>query len=298
MEVMETLAGEGKEKADWAKEVSDAETADKVEPKAEPEVKAEPEPLMTADDLAEKPAEQPKPEPEVKEEAEQPRMVPLQALQAERHQRREIERQAAEMRQWYERQNAPPEADPTVQPIEALQQTREQLRAMQDQQNQFFADQQARNDEMQMIGGYANAAKQFTEKTTDFPDAYKHVIETRKQELIEQGFEDQAIVQMLRNEELGLVSNAWQNGQNPAQVIYKMAKVRGYTAKKAPDPVVKIEQQQAKAAAATSISPGGKPPKPEFSAADVASLQGASFDSAWAKMEAQARGKTASLFRK
>lgn len=294
MEVMDAITAETKDKADWTKEVSDV--ADKEAPKAEPEVKAEPEPLMTAEDLAEKPAE--KPEPEVKEEPEQPRMVPLQALQAERAQRRAMEQRAAEIQQWYEQQYAPPEADPTVQPIEALQQTRDQLRALQDQQNQFFNQQYEQQAERQMIGGYANAAKQFAVKTTDFPDAYKHVIESRKSELVEQGWDDQTIVHTLRNEELGLVSNAMNNGLDPAQVIYKMAKARGYTVKKAPDPVAKIEQQQAKAAAATSISPGGKPPKPEFSAADLTTLQGAAFDSAWAKMETQARGKTASLFRK
>lgn len=211
MEVMETIAGEGKDKADWAKEVSDV--AEKETPEVVPEKPTEPEPLMTAEDLAEKPAEQPKPEPEVKEEPEQPRMVPLQALQAERQQRRAIEQRAAEMQHWYEQQYAPPEPDPAVQPIEALQQTREELRALQQERYQEQAQQQARNAEMQMTGAYASAAKQFAEKNPDFPDAYKHVIETRKKELSELGYDDQTIVQTLVREELGLVANAMQNGQ-------------------------------------------------------------------------------------
>jgi hypothetical protein len=191
-----------------------------------------------------------------------------------------------------------------VQPIEALQQTREELRALKDQQQQYFAYQEAQHREMEMTGAYAQAAKQFATQTPDFPDAYKHVIETRKQELAELGYDDQAIVQTLRNEELGLVANAMQNNINPAQLIYKMAKARGFTGKKSetpptpPSPVAVVEKQQAKQAAATSITTGGKPPKPEFNPADISTLQGAAFDSAWAKMEAQARGKTASLFRR
>lgn len=193
----------------------------------------------------------------------------------------------------------PPPPDPTVEPIEALQYTQQQLYALQEQQARFFEAQQARQEQTQIVNTYAGAAKQFAVKQPDFPDAYKHVIATRKMELQELGYDPQAIVQTLQHEEMGLAANALQNGQDPAEIIYRMAKARGFTVKPVPPPpVAQIDKQQAKAAAATSITPGGKPPKPDFNMADMASLNGAAFDSAWAKMEAQARGKTASLFRK
>lgn len=295
---MEVLNNDAKA-SDWAKEVAEAAPP---EPEKPAEAEAEAEPLVTVAELTapEKPAEAAKPEarPEPSE-AEQPRMVPLQALHAERQQRRAIEQRMAEIESYVAQQEAPPEYDPNVQPIEALEQTRQELHQLREERRQELAERQNQADTMHMAGAYAQAAKQFAKETADFPYAYKHVIETRKQELAELGYDDYAIVDTLRNEELGLVSNAMNNGLNPAQVIYRMAKARGYAAKPpAPAAAAKIEMQQAKQAAATSISPGGKPPKPEFSAADLASLNGAEFDSAWNKMESIARGKTASMFRR
>ena len=230
------------------------------------------------------------------------RRVPLKALQEERQKRAQYEQMLAQreqemmqMRAWIEQQQMqqqgqPPEPeqitdpDPEVDPIGALKAIRDQQRQIQEQ-----AQQQAYVQQLNQVA--YQAATDAQQRVPDYNDAYKYAINSRAQELAALGTPTNAIPQILHQEELRLIDTAMRNGRNPAEAIYHFAKARGFNSKpaapapaptpSAPDPVM----AQAKAAVAASASAGGAPAsKGTVTAADLANLNGAAFDSAWNKL--------------
>ena len=81
---------------------------------------------------------------------------------------------------------------------------------------------------------YHSDVQSFRQQTPDFMDAYQHLVKGRLAELELQGVRDplkrKAIVEQ---EETQLVAQALQSNQSPAQLIYGVAKARGYAAKPA-----------------------------------------------------------------
>lgn len=91
-----------------------------------------------------------------------------------------------------------------------------QASQVQEQLNRFF-------------GSYRASAQDFSQNTPDFTNAYNYLIQHRDKELQELGFVDPVIrQQILQNEEIGIVEQAFRNGANPAERLYKVAVYRGY----------------------------------------------------------------------
>lgn len=81
----------------------------------------------------------------------------------------------------------------------------------------------------ELVGHYRSDAAKFTAANPDFNDAYKHLLGSRARELMALGYEDQAeLEQALKNEEISIATMAFQKGRSPAEVIYNLAKERGY----------------------------------------------------------------------
>jgi DNA-binding transcriptional MerR regulator len=78
------------------------------------------------------------------------------------------------------------------------------------------------------MGEYRNNVNTFTAENADFPSAYNFLLNQRQQELTVMGFNAQEIGQILQNEEIGIVEQAFRNKVNPAKSIYDIAKFRGY----------------------------------------------------------------------
>ena len=242
------------------------------------------------------------------------RRVPLKALQEERQKRAQYEQmlmqreqEMMQMRAWIDQQQQmqqgqPPEPeqfsepDPETDPIGALKAARDQLREM-----QATAQEQAYVQQLNQVA--YQAATEAQQRVPDYNDAYRYAINSRAQELAALGTPQQAIPQILQQEELRLIDTAVRNGRNPAEAIYHFAKARGFQGKAAapapvaapapaaPDPVM----AQAKAAVAASASAGGAPAsKGSVTVADLANLNGAAFDSAWNKLFS---GNKSSVFR-
>jgi hypothetical protein len=296
----------------WAQEVADAEAA---APAPEP-VAAEPapEPAKTAETAVE-PSQ-----PQETATEQDDRRVPLKALQEERQKRSEYERKLAD----YERrfaeleqrvpkaaEPAPPQIpDPETDPIAALKYVAEENRKLREE-----AEQQHRVASLNQIA--YQSATAFKEQAPDYPDAYRYAINSRAQELAalgpppdwngtEQQYTRDMIPKILQMEELNLIDTALRNNGNPAEVIYRFAKARGFNATApapaAPAPVpppapapVNPALQQAKQAVAASAAAGGAPAaKGEMSVNDIANLKGAAFDAAWNKLFG---GNKSSIFR-
>ena len=290
----------------WAAEVAAAEAADAPASTPEP-VAAEPVPEPAP--AVEAAPETSQPEPEATEEHD--RRVPLKALQEERQKRAEYERkladyerQMAEMKAWAEQvqqkiapQQQEAEPDPETDPIGALKAAHAQLRRMQE-----MTAQQQREAELNAIA--YNSATQFQQSAPDYSDAYRYAINSRAQELIALGADQQSIPQILKREELSLIDTAVRAGRNPAEAIYQFAKARGYQGKTAAPvaPVAPVAPaapnpalQQQKAAVAASATSGGAPAsKGELSDAEFVNLKGAAFDAAWNK---KFGGNKSSMFR-
>jgi hypothetical protein len=290
----------------WAAEVSEVAPS---EPAEKPVEAASTEPAPIEPETQEPAVEAPETQETASEEVD--RRVPLKALQEERQKRAELERKAQEyeqrlyeMQQWAEQvqqQMGQPQPEPVVEPdpetdpIGALKAARDQLRQMQEatQQQQYI-------ERLQQVA--YNAAEDARQRIPDYYDAYKYAINSRAQEHLAMGVPRDQIAAVVQQEELVLIDRAVRAGRNPANDIYQMAKARGFQGKAAapapapaaaPDPVL----AQAKAEVAASASAGGAPPsRGQMSISDIAQLNGAAFDSAWKKLEAQA-GRKSSVFR-
>jgi len=78
---------------------------------------------------------------------------------------------------------------------------------------------------------YKNTAIQYANQQKDFGDAYKYLIDHRFNELKKYGWDDQTAQRLMLEDEMAIVSNAFQSGLNPAQQLYEAAKFRGYPGK-------------------------------------------------------------------
>lgn len=294
---------------DFATEVATAAAAETAEkpPAAAPEPATAdvpaPEPAP-AEASAEAEAEQDAaPEPK---EKEPDRFVPLAALHKEREERQRLAQdfqnltqafqafqQQLQQPQQHEQQPDPLDIDPNQEPFELINNLRNEV-------VQWRQARQAEQETTQIKSAYLGTIQQAVGADPTFKDAYRHLVQSRLNELTSMGVPPHQANETIKQEELNLARTSFTNGRNPADVIMGYAKARGFAPKQpepAPTPPAEqVQQQAAKAAAATSISAGGKPPKNDLALADIANLSGAAFDAAWDKIARNA-GKSNGLFR-
>lgn len=71
--------------------------------------------------------------------------------------------------------------------------------------------------------------REFAAANPDYDKASAHLFDMRRQELMAAGWSDPAEIHtMMVNEATGLAARALQQGRNPAEVVYQLAKLRGY----------------------------------------------------------------------
>lgn len=223
------------------------------------------EPEAQAETTQAEPAVTETPEPE-KKEAE--KYVPLAALHEERQRRKEmmaeVERLRRDHNELMERLKPKPEPPPdiTVDPVTNIDQ---RLRAQEEYRQQLERQQleqqessQRAQQEQQFLATYHGVAQEFSAKTPDFMPAYQFLMKSREDELVASGVDAQTAKSMITSEEVFLVSQAFNQGANPAERIYKLAKARGFKQQvSGDDKIATIEKgQQAK-----SLSGGGTTPK-------------------------------------
>ena len=142
---------------------------------------------------------------------------------------------------------------------------------------------------------YQSDVQTFRQSAPDFMDAYQHLVKGRLAELELQGVKDplkrKAVIEA---EETQIVTQALQNGQSPAQLIYGIAKARGYAAKPAAPAsapaatpaaptnaaVEKIKALQTGQAAAQTLSNVGGQAAPSLTYETLARMNQSDFDAA------------------
>jgi hypothetical protein len=192
------------------------------------------------------PVEQPKPEPEVKQETPEPekKVVPLEALHEERNRRKELDRKARELelenvrfRERFsvlEKLNQPKPVtppDPETDFIGAVKHQGETLQQLNKRlEEKDKADKEA-SERATLVRQYASATAEFEQATPDFKPAYAHLLQSRAKELQLLGYGPAEIQEAIHAEELQIAMSSLQRGRNPGEVIYELAKERGYVKK-------------------------------------------------------------------
>lgn len=244
------------------------------EAKLEQEMRAVPE--VVKEPPPDAPVVEAKEVEEVQEEKEPEPVptVPLQALNEARHQNRELRqkyselelkvKQFEEMRQQVEewrkaQQQAQQQQEFSKDPLGALQKDLQSLKQAQQETAQQQAERERAAAEASALErAVATRVQEFSKAQPDYPDALKFVLETRAKELAMFGVPQEEIENQLSLESLQLARSALTSGTNPAEVVYNLAKIRGYSvkpAKTAPDKVVALERGQ-KAAQSLSNARG------------------------------------------
>jgi len=176
-------------------------------------------------------------------EAQPERMVALAALHEERTRRRELDRQLrerdrelAELRGRFsviERLNAPPPPAPPPSVEEdifgAVRATGEAVEELRQRMASRDAQDRAARREQDVVAAYRSDAAQFEASHPDFRAAYSHLLASRAQELAALGYDDpRAIHDALMADEFAVAQAALARRQSPAEIIYNLARQRGY----------------------------------------------------------------------
>ena len=141
---------------------------------------------------------------------------------------------------------------------------------------------------------YANSAKEFAQKQTDFSDAYNFLTDSKVKEYIASGFTPQQANEFLIEDEMALVSKAFEDKINPAERIYNLAKARGYsvddTSKKQAPAKSLSDIKKGLANSKSLKSGGGQPTEREAGIDDIDGMNFEEFDTYWNKLKASSKG--------
>lgn len=134
----------------------------------------------------------------------------------------------------------------------------------------------------------ADSEADFTADHPDYQDAAKFYRKARQEELEEAGYSGQELTRRLSEDLFGLVKTAFNTGLDPAERVYALAKRRGFKAggKMADRKLDAIDKT-----ASTGVRPQGRPQAGVLSWGDVAKLDGAARDKAWAALRQRERAK-------
>lgn len=171
----------------------------------------------------------------------EPKHVPLAALHEERNRRKEIDKQLREAQQQIaefrgkfsvieklnggqQQQAEQPAGDPTPEDdiFGAVNAIKQKLEATE-------AEKKAAAEHTTFVTNYQKDAATFTAKQPDYMDAYNFILQSRVQELQALGYEGAELGQALQADEVGIAQFAMSKGKSPAEVLYNLAKQRGYT---------------------------------------------------------------------
>jgi hypothetical protein len=220
--------------------------------------------------------------------------------QMERERVQQMEQQLSQISARFQQaqQPAPPSWDED--PLGAMRYETERLKQVQTYQlqveQQRMQQAQMQQAQQQFLNAYKNDATQFMQtKAPDFVDAYNHLVAGRLEEYAKAGYNQHQAQQLLVEDEMAIASKAYQDGVNPAERLYEVAKLRGYQAKvraidnQAQHKVQSIENLK-NASMSLSNAGGGNPTEDKWT---LESLQGIEdndeFLARWDKVAARMR---------
>ncbi len=121
--------------------------------------------------------------------------------------------------------------DPEKDMVGAVRMTAEEVKVLSDFKRQLEA-QAAQSQAIQAVMGHASQLEtRFAQDAPDYQAASEFLRTSRAQELSAFGLDQFRVRQILAAEKLQLAHAALQQGRNPAEIVYALAKMRGYAPK-------------------------------------------------------------------
>lgn len=177
----------------------------------------------------------------------------------------------------------------------------QQMEAIRQQQEQFVQAQQQSIQEaaqMRQLTEHVNGLEaQFRQEVPEYDDAFQFLQQRRLADYAAIGIVDPNEQRAsLYREILGMSGKAIQDGKNPAEVLYSLAKNWGFTPKSEQsegepnkEATGKIDRLQRGMKTATTLSDsGGAPPGGEISLSDIERMSDDEFEKLWSDMEKNA----------
>lgn len=174
------------------------------------------------------------------------RFVPLQALQEERAEKKQLREELRQYREWQsqlsqrlQQMPAPqmPQApDPQARPLDYInhvlgnmQNTTAELQQWRQQQEAYAQQRSA----IQQTAEWAQSQeREFSREQPEYHDAYRYAADARDKELRALGYTDPtARANIVRMNTAEIINNAIQQGRNPAELVWEYARARGFTPK-------------------------------------------------------------------
>lgn len=234
--------------------------------------------------------------------------VPLTALHEERTRRKDLDKQLREAQQklanfegrfavierlngGQQQQTEQPAGPPSPQEdiFGAVEAINKKLEASE-------AEKKAAAEHTTFVTNYKADAQKFIGTTPDYMDAYNHLLQSRAAELQAIGYEGEELGRALQADEIAIAQMAMSKGKSPAEMLYNLAKQRGYAKKEAaPAPAVptgaeKLDAIERAQAANKSLSnTGGNSGDQDMTAERLLSMPIDEFESWVEKNPAKAR---------
>jgi hypothetical protein len=181
--------------------------------------------------------------------------------------------------------------DDPVGDIAALKRALKLYRAREVEGTQQTQQQQAIEREVTKLRSAMDESEQdFVLEHPDYYEAAKSYRQSRIDELKDAGYAGQYLDRKLADDLFGVVRMALESGQDPAERVYALAARRGFK------PGMKAADRnldKLKSASETGIRAPGKGVNGALSWGDVAKLEGAARDKAWAKLRERETAKRA-----
>jgi len=164
-------------------------------------------------------------------------------MEAERVQRKELRQELQalqnELKSLKEnsapKNNEAPKVDFDENPLEALKAQQDEILKNQSKIDSHFKSEEERIAAQQEFNEFAQSVKvktqEFANVKPDYYDAYKYLVDSRVNELKIQGVSEKEIQKIIGQDELSISFSAMNDGRNPAEIVYELAKHRGYASK-------------------------------------------------------------------
>lgn len=238
-------------------------------------------------------------------EPEKKVLVPHAAFHEERERRKELQKKLAEQEErsktLEERQNkilealaaknTPIQEQEYVDPLVALEREVTDLKGtIKKSAEQIETENKARLSEHALVSKYQSSVNAYIKDAPEFMDARNYLIEDKVKELKALDYSESEIFNEIKAIEAQIVQRAYQQEKNPAEVIHKLAKEKGY---KQTSSEKKIEDIDKGLKASKSLGTGGSSANEgelqSLSASDLRDMSDDEFNTFFSKLEKQSK---------
>jgi hypothetical protein len=255
----------------------------------------EPSPLSEASDDT-----GPAREAKTERDGREGRFVPLQALQEERAEKKQLREELRQYREWQAQltqrlQQMPqgqqvPVPDPRTQPLDYINHVLGSVQNSTAELQQWRQQQELATQQRATVQQYADWARgqeaEFSKAQPEYRDAYRFAAESRDKELQALGYSDPvARANIVRMNTAEIINNAAAQGRNPAELVWEYARARGFAPKGARNGEAQAKIAAGLQTAGGKLNRGGETGEAGMNAKDLAGITDPEeFEKAWKRV--------------